>query len=341
MAEGIFSCFILFFLILAFAPAMIAAYKKRRFTGWYVYSVFLFPVALAHSLMLKKPRRFIKIYKYDTITPSKRIKKIFAAAPEVPFRKKPSFRHLCEVFLSKLLFGILLALSLLALFRTFAPDTLFLRQSCMVFAFVFSVLFSLVELLCLSRLPLIADEITKRALEISLISVLCSLPLYLLKVFVLDKIIPAHANFSLFVCTIISFVAFIWILHSIQSKYYASFNRFFDYCTTSLLAYGVFAGSSLIFMSTTKSYALHYALIMPVQGFNLGYLSGLPVIDNLSRIYSAAFVHLFVLMILLISGLLCYKFKAGEIRARIEYRSSAFRMSQKRILRRHIPKVHK
>lgn len=338
MAGYYFACFILVVLILAFIPAMVAAHKKHHFTGWYVYSVFLFPVALAHSLTLKKPRHFIKIYKYAASSPTKRMKRIYSAAPEKRVKVKTPFKHLCAVFFSKLLFGLLVALSLFAMFRTFAHDTLLLRLTCGAFALVFSALLSLVEILRLSKFPLFADEITKRALEMSFLCIAISLPLYLLKVFVLDKLFPAHSDFMLFLCTIISFAVFIYQLYSRQSKYYSFFHNFFDYCAISLFSYSIFAASSLIFMSVVRPISLHYAFAMPVQGFNLKHLSGVTIISDLSFIYSAALVHLFVLLVLLLSGLLCLKFKRDEYAARIEYRSKAFSMTRKRVLRRHIPK---
>lgn len=337
MAGYFFSCFVLLIFLLAFIPAMIAASKKRRFTGWYVYSLFLLPVALAHSLTLKRPRHFIKVYRFSGDTPTKRLKKIYAAYTQNT-KKRLSFRYVCMVFLSKLLFSALFSVVLFALFRTFTKDTILLRATFIMFAVVFSALFSTAEILGISKLPLIADEITKRALEIVLVCIFCSAPLYLIKVFVLDAIIPLYGDFSLFICTVISLVLFVYILLSRQSRYYAFFNKFFDYCTISLLAYTVFAAASLTFMSVVKSFDLHFAFVMPVQGFNLGYLSGVHIIKGLSHIYSAAFMHLFFIIILVISGFLCRNFKRKEILARIEYRSRAFNMTQRKILRRHIPK---
>lgn len=335
-----FACFFLLMLLLAFIPAMVAAHKTHRFTGWYIYSLFLFPVALAHSLMLKKPRHFVKIYQYKKDSPTKRIKRIYAAADEKKEWTLLPPRHLCAVFFSKLLFGTLVALALFALFRTFTADTLLLRITCIIFAICFSVLLSLTELLRLSKLPLIADEITKRALDIVLLCFTCSLPLFLFKTFILDYLMPSLSDFMLFLCTMISFVAFVLVLLSKQSKYYSFFYKFFDYCVISLFSYSIFAAASLILMSVVPDRIFNYALAMPVQGFNLRYLSGVDLIGNLPAIYSAALVHLFVLMILLISGFLCRNFKRKENEARIEYRYKAFRMSQKRILRRHIPKRH-
>lgn len=336
MAEYYLACFILFVLILAFIPAMVAAFKKRHFTGWYVYSVFLFPIALAHSLTLKKPRHFIKIYKFTNDTQKRKIKRIYAAAPPKKEAVKLSFGRLCAVFFSKLLFGMLVALVLFALFRTFVDDTLRLRLTCGVFALIFSMLLMAVELLRISKFPLLADEITKRALEITWLSLLCSLPFFLLKAFVLDLLIPQHHDFTLFVCTMISFALFIFLLVSKQSKYYSFFHTFFDYCAISMFSYSIFAAVTLIFMSLVRPSALHYALAMPIQGFNLRYLSGVKIINDLSFIYSAALAHLFILLILLLSGLLCLDFKRKELEARIEYRSRAFNMEGRKILRRRI-----
>lgn len=333
-----FACFFLLILLLAFIPAMVAARKTHRFTGWYVYSLFLFPIALAHSMMLKKPRHFVKIYQYQKDSPTKRIKRIYAVASEKKEWASPSPKHLCAVFFSKLLFGTLVALALFALFRTFTADTVLLRITCLIFAICFSILLSITELLRLSKLPFIADEITKRTLDTTLLCIACSLPFYAFKTFILDWLLPSHSDFILFLCTITSFIIFVLVLLSKQSKYYSFFNRFFDYCAISLFSYSIFAAGTLIIMSVVPDRMFSYALVMPVQGFNLRYLSGVDIIGNLSAIYSAALVHLFVLLVLLLSGFLCRNFKRKENEARIEYRSNAFRMTQKKILRRHIPK---
>lgn len=47
------ACLILSLLVLAYIPAIVAAYKNRRFSRWYIYALVLFPVALFHSFSLK------------------------------------------------------------------------------------------------------------------------------------------------------------------------------------------------------------------------------------------------------------------------------------------------
>lgn len=327
-------------LLAAFVPAMFAAGKERRFSKWYVYGVALLPVAFVHSLMLKKPEHIINIYIHDKNNPTRRRKKTYRAVSAEKRSIVISPRHIYAVFFSKLIFGAFVALTIFAVFRTFVYSTDSLRTGCVIFAILFSTMLSIVELCRLSRFPIIADEITKRALIMVWISIVCSLPMYLVKNYVLDNIFPVrYGDFTMFVCTAASFAIFLTLLLKRQSMYYAFFNGFSDYCVLSMCAYAIFAAISLIWMSISNIREFIYAVAMPAQLFNLEYLSGVDVIEKISYIYSSALVHLFVELMILFSGLLCYGFKKKELEYRIEYRSKAFRMSRKRILRRHIPNL--
>lgn len=318
---------------------MIAAYKNHRFSRWYVYSFILFPFALFHSIMLKKPLHRINVFRYDADTPMMRKKSSYL---KVPVEKKKRFfspGYVCMVFVSKLIFGAFIALALFAFFRMFVRDTSSLRFICCVFALLFSMLLSVTQLCGFSRFPLIADEITKRAIVVCGVSVICSLPLFLIKKIILDGILPQHSEFAMFICTLTSFGLFLFLLLRVQSYYYSIFYKFSDYCVLSICAYAIFTAITLIWMSISDIRAFIYAIAMPMQIFNLTYLSGVDYIENISYIYSSAFVNLFIEIIILFSGLLCRNYKKKEFAYRVEYRTKAFRISQKRVLRRHIPKA--
>lgn len=327
-------------LLAAFIPGMIAAVKEHRFSKWYIYGVFLLPFAFIHSLLLKKPVHVINIYIHDKNNLTHRKKKTYRAVPAERKSILLSPRYIYMVFFSKLIFGAFVALTIFAAFRTVVSGTGSLRTGCMVFALLFSTMLSVVELCRFSRFPLMADEITKRALLIAGMSVVCSLPVYLLKIYVFDNTLPAeYSDLMMFICTIASFAFFIGMLLRKQSFYYSWFSRFTDYCLISMCAYAIFAAISLIWLSVSDIRNFIYAVAMPMQLFNLEYLSGVEYMENISYIYSSALVHLCIEVIILVSGMLCRNFKQKELEARIEYRSKAFRMSRKRILRRHIPKM--
>ncbi len=327
-------------LLAAFIPGIIAAGKEYRFSRWYIYGFFLLPVAFVHSLILKKPIHIINVITHDKENPTKRKRKSYRAVPSEKKKITISPKYIYMVFFSKLIFGAFVALSVFAIFRAFVQGTESLRMACFVFAFLFSVMLSVVELCRFSRFPHMADEITKRALITVLISVVSSLPIYLIKRFILNDILPDnYSDFVRFVCTVVSFVIFIALLMRKQQLYYSVFARFSDYCMLSIFAYAIFAAISLIWMSISEISRLIYAVAMPMQIFNMGYFEGVEIIGKLSYIYSTAFVHLCIVVFLLFSGLMCKKYKRKELEARIEYRSKAFRMSRKRILRRHIRKL--
>lgn len=326
-------------LLAAFIPGIIAAGKEYRFSRWYIYGFFLLPVAFVHSLLLKKPIHKINVITHDKKNPTKRKKKSYRAVPSEKKKITISPKYLYMVFFSKLIFGAFVALSVFAIFRAFVQGTDSLKLACAVFAVVFSVMLSIVELCRFSRFPRMADEITKRALITVLISIISSLPIYVIKKFILDNIVPEnYLDFVRFVCTVVSFVIFIVLLMRKQQLYYSVFARFSDYCMLSIFAYAIFTAISLIWMSISEISRLIYAVAMPMQIFNMGYFEGVEIIGKLSYIYSTAFVHLCIVVFLLFSGLMCKKYKRKELEARIEYRSKAFRMSRKRILRRHIRK---
>lgn len=329
---------VLYLLLLAFIPAIMAAVKKRSFSRWYVYGVLLFPTAVVHAVLLKKPVDCIGVYVSDDKSPSGRKRRQYRILSRAQKKKTPTVSYMCLVFVSKLVFGAFTGLVLFALFRTFQRDTYELRASCVIFSIVFSMLLSGVELFGLSRVPMIADEITKRAFLTAGMSIICSLPLFVVKTLILDNLLPAYSTPWMFVCMCIALVAFLWMLLSVQSYYYSVFYKFFDYCVLSLAGYVIFSAVTLICMSLGKIGRIVYLTALPLQLFNTGYLAGIDYIENLSYIYSAAIVHLIVAVVIFVSGLSCRNYKRKELARRIEYRTQAFRISQRRVLRRHIPK---
>lgn len=325
--------------LLAFAPAMIAACKKRSFSKWYLYGVALLPAAFIHSLLLKRPVSCISVYFADPAKPSGRRKKQYRIVSRREQRRHITVSYMCMVFVSKLVFGAFMGLVFFAIFRTFQRDTYVLRSSCVLFSIALSVLLSVTEICGLSHMPMVADEITKRAFLVSGASVTCSLPLFIIKTFVLDKLLPRYSMPWMLVCMCAALVIFVWLLLKMQSYYYSVFYKFFDYCVLSLAAYVIFAAVTLICLSIDNVRGLIYIAAMPLQLFNTGYLAGIDYIENISYIYSSAIVHAFIAMIILVSGLSCRNYKRKELAYRVEYRSRAFNMSQKKMLRRHIPKA--
>jgi len=334
------ACLILTLLTVSFVPAIIACHKNHRFSRWYVYSVLLFPIALVHAVLLKKPRYLIGVYIYDEKAPSKRRKRLYSAVPRKKGKPTLKVKYLCAVFFSKLIFGACVAIACFALFRTFANDSAQLRSICVTFALVFSVLLSVVEVLRLSRIPMIADEVTKRSIIMAFLSLACSVPIIVVRELILDKILPEHGEFVMFICIVTSFVLFVIALLSQQRKYYSFFNRFFDYCTISLFSYIIFAAATLIWVSLARvSWNAECIITLPMQILSLDYFSSVGYIKDISRIYSVALIHSIILLVIFISGLMCREFKRKEREFRVEYRSKAFRMSRRRILRRHIPEA--
>lgn len=327
-------------LLAAFIPGILAVGKEHRFSRWYIYGFFLLPVAFVHSLLLKKPIHKINVITHNKENPIKRKRKSYLAVPAEKKKITLSPKYIYMVFFSKLIFGAFVALSVFAVFRTFVHGTESLRMACFVFAFLFSVMLSIIELCRFSRFPYVADEITKRALITLMISLVSSLPIFLIKKFILDNIVPEnYSDFVRFVCTVISFVIFIVLLMRKQQLYYSVFAGFSDYCMLSIFAYAIFAAISLIWMSISDIRHYIYAVALPMQIFNMEYFKGVEIIEKLPYIYSTAFVHLCIVILIFFSGLMCKKYKRKELEARIEYRSKAFRMSRKRILRRHIRKL--
>ena len=329
-------------LLAAFFPAMLAAKREKSFSKWYVYSVLLFPIALVHTFLLKKPRHYVNVFFHDKENPSKIKKKTFRTVPTAQKKIVVTPSYIYKVFLSKLLFGAFVGIVLFALYRAFVYDTRTLRVSCIVFAVLFSAFLSAVEMCRFSRFPMIADEITKRALIFGAISICCSLPVILLKLLVLDNIVQGkHMSAVMFLCMMLSFGIFLLLLFRMQRIFYSVFNKFLDYCVISIASYGIFAACSLIWLSISGLQKYIYLFALPMQIFSIEYLSGVTYIEEMSHIYSSALVHLFVAVILLLSGLLCRRYKRKEFEFRVEYRSKAFRMSRKPILRRHIPNLQR
>lgn len=327
------ACAVLVFIIAGFFPAMVATCKQHRFGKWYLYSVALFPVALVHSVLLKKPLHCARIYIHDKNDPSKRRKKVYKIVPVEKKRRFVSPTYMCAVFFSKLIFGAFAAIVFFALFRTFVRDTSLLRITCLNFAVVLSLFLSVVEICGFSIFPVMADEITKRALIFTFYSAVCSLPLFAVKTFVLDKLIPQYSEFFAFAISITAFALFLILILRKQQMYYSFFGKFSGYCGISMMAYAVYAAITLIMLSLSLTRDFVCAAALPMRVLSLQ-----PVLEyNLTSIYSAALMHFFIELIILFSGLSCRAYKQREMEARIEYRSNAFRMSRKRILRRHIP----
>ncbi len=339
----IFAMMVLVLIVAAFVPAIIAACKNLRFTKWYVYSLFLFPIALIHSLCLKKTGFVHKIAVYRTdVKKAQRTKTVYKTLSVENHKRMVSPVFICAVFFSKLIFGAFVALSFFALFRTLNSDITFLRSACVNFAILFSLMLSIVQICGFSRLPILADEITKRALIFLFYSFICSLPLYLIKEFILDKVLVKYSDFFTFLCAALAMVSFMILLLRRQRVYYGVFSRFSDYCLISMASYVIYAAITLILLSidVVRPYVNMVAMPMQVLSLeNLGEIS--TYIPDLSYIYSSAFAHFFVVVIIFLSGLMCRDFKKKEFAARVEYRTNAFRMSRKRILRRHIPSMEK
>ncbi len=324
--------------ILAFIPAIIAACKDLHFTKWYIYSFFLFPIALVHSLVIKKSQfvHTIGVFTEDKKNPSGRAKKVYKALSFGEQSREVSPVYICVVFLSKMIFSAFVALAFFALFRVLNSDIAFLRTVCTNFAIAFAIMLSIVQICGFSRVPVIADEITKRAIVMLFFSILCSLPFYLIKKFLLAPF-EKYSDFLTFLCAALSMISFVLILLSRQRIYYSAFSRFTDYCTLSLLSYSIYAAISLILLSMDFVRPYVNMVAMPMQVLSLDNLGEIAdALPDLSYIYSSALAHFAVALIILLSGLLCRDYKRKELEARVEYRTNAFRMSRKRILRRHI-----
>lgn len=328
-------------IIVAFIPAIIAACKDLHFSKWYIYSFFLFPIALVHSLLIKKQRfvHTIGVYTPDEKSASGRKKKVYKLLPVGEQNRKISPIYICAVFFSKLIFGAFVALSFFALFRVLNSDVVFLRTACANFAIAFSIMLSIVQICGFSRVPVIADEVTKRAIIMLFFSVLCSLPFYLIKEFAIESF-GKYSEFLTFACAAVSMIIFVLVLLRRQRIYYGVFSKFSDYCGISLLSYAIYAAISLILLSMESVRPYINMVAMPMQVLSLENLGEIAnALPDLSHIYSSAVAHLAVELILLLSGLLCRDFKRKELEARVEYRTNAFRISRKRILRRHIPNM--
>lgn len=331
------SCIVLSLIILAFIPAMIASHKSYPFVRWYLYGVLLFPVALIHSVMLNKPVRIVTVY--STGKDGNRKKRIYRTLPVKNNERKLSLWYIVNVFLSKLVFGAFVAFMAFAIIRIYVEDTALLRGTCVSFAIVFSVAMMITEIFGFSRVPIFADEMAKRTLIIILFSVIISVVMSGVKI-LLTKNLDNHHEFFRFLCTVVSFIGFLLMLLNMQRYYYSMFSRFFDYCLLTVGSYGMYASVMIVMLSVMRKWRfIVYAMSMPMQMFNFSYFTDINYIEKLPIIYSAALVHVFVMVLILLSGLGCYNYKKKELAYRVEYRSKAFRMSRRQALRRHIPKA--
>ncbi len=330
----IISYMVLALILLAFIPAIIAAEKGKSFSKWYIFSLLLLPVTFVRVLYLKKPVKIINIYNSRNgkkhpykITEDKRNKNRISAG------------YLCNVFFTKLIFSVFASFVALATIRLCVPPSEHLYLVCIAFAILLAIMLSIVEIRRVSKITFLADEITKRALVIFLMSAIISVPMFFISI-ILAHTVVLHHQFIRFCCTLISFVAFIILLFRSQNYYYAIFRKFFDYCILSVCAYVIFAATTLSMLSMTSLSFIPYFIAMPTQLFNFTYFNSVEYIGSLSVIYGAAAIHLLLVILLFFSGLGCRNYKKKELLERVEYRTKAFRMSQKRILRRHIPKIN-
>ena len=338
MLGYIISYIILGLLLLGYIPAMIAASKNHSFYRWYAFGVVLFPIALAGALRLRKPVRIVNIIKFSDANSRK--KKGFRYIPKKDNNRGFSFRYLLAVLLTKFIFSAFLGLMAFAIIRTYSYNADHLMLVCIGFSVINTFMLAAVEIFRLSRLPIIADEVTKRALQILVISAVASLPMFFAKNIITDNI-AVHRQFTRFLCTLVSFVVFLVLLFRLQTRYYGRFSRFFDYCGLSICAYAVYSSITLVLLSLSKVLSISiYPVAMQIQMFNFTYFSTVREIVNISSIYLGAVVHLIVAVLLLFSGMRCRAYKKKELEFRVEYRAKAFRTSHKRALYRHIPKVN-
>ena len=86
-------------LLTAFFPAMVAAKRERSFSKWYAYSVLVFPVALIHSFLLKKPCHYVNVFFHNKENPSKIKKKIFRTVPTEQKKILVTPSYIYKVFL--------------------------------------------------------------------------------------------------------------------------------------------------------------------------------------------------------------------------------------------------
>ena len=336
MLEYTVLCIVLSLICLGFIPAMIASAKNYSFLKWYGFGVVLFPVALVSAILLKKPVRIVNVLSSKDHSRKRRQYRLINKEKTT---ERISLGYILAVIFTKAIFSAFAGLIAFALSRVFLNDSVSLRITCVTFGAILTVLLSITEIWGFSRLPILADEITKRALQIFVISAVVSLPMFLAKNFITSHI-TKYQEFVRFLCTLTSFVAFLLLLFRMQRRYYGIFSKFFDYCTISLCSYVVFSAVTMVFLSLSKKirWAV-YAFAMQMQLLNFSYFSEIKHIVNPKSLIVAAVVHLIARVLLLFSGLRCKAYKKKELEYRIEDRTKAFRTSQKRALRRHIPKT--
>lgn len=329
------SCVVFCLILVAFIPAMIAAHKSFSFKRWYFYGLLLFPVALIHSIVVQPPVRIITVYSSGKDRTRK--KKSYRAVPvKKEKRKKHTLMTVLMVFATKLIFGAFVAFSSFALSRTYIADGALLRITCVVFAFLVSIAMTVTELMRFSRGPVIADEMSKRALVITAFSVVVSAIMSAVKILITANV-SRHHEFFRFLCTLVAFIVFVYLIINMQRGYYRRFSRFTDYCMITVGAYVMYAAVMLVMLSMIKEWRfIVYSASMPMQLFNFSYFSDIKYIDNMSAIYAAASVHAVIIVLILLSGWQCCNYKKREFAYRVEYRTKAFRMSRRPVLRRHI-----
>ncbi len=335
--EYVVSFSLLLLIVLAFIPAMIASGKNASFGVWYVFGLFLFPIALIKAICLKKPVKVIAVHRTDEL--GNRRKKRYQKANNADLSRKKSFKYLCVVFVTKLIFSVLVSFVALAVIRLYTPPTIILYVGCVVFALLCAIMLSVVEICECAGIVLLADEITKRTLMLFAISAIVSVPMFLLSNLI-TGVMPVQRQFVRFCATLLSFAGFVSLLFKFQRRYYSIFGKFFDYCILSIIAYVFFAATTLAMLSMSKLSFIAYLIAVPIQIFNFTYFDTVEYIASLSVVYTAAVAHLILAVLLLFSGVNCKRFKNKEFIERVEYRTKAARMSKKRILRRHIPKMN-
>ncbi len=329
----VISCIIMALILAAFIPAMIAAKKGGNFVKWYIFGAFLFPVALVGAICIRKPVKVINVRKVISGEMKKKRYRKYVAKN----KKRISVDYVVAVFLAKLIFSAFTGFMLFALSRTFTHDTLQLRITVITFSVVFAFFLSVTEICGFSRIPIIGDEVTKRALMMIAVSIIASLPMFVIKT-VVAPYLPVHRDFFGFICTVIAFGIFIILISKMQRRYYGFFAGFFDYCILSVFSYIVYTAFVLVLLSLGSIMRrVASAVAMHLQLFNFSYFENAVYIDKLPSIYIPAIVSAFVVLMILVSGLLCRKYKRKELAYRVEYRTKAFRMTRKRVLRRHIP----
>ena len=333
MLRYVIICTAIFLSAAAFVPAICAARRKRSFTRWYIYGFFLFPIAFIHSLVIPEKAAAVRVFMHKKGA-EKAECRVYRIKQKNRQNEAVTGRFLACSVLPTALFGLLWAVSLFGISRIFLPDGFWIRLLCGTAGVLCAVFLSAAEIMKLSKAPLIAGEVVRRTVNTVLASLICSLPVYLLEKLLLAVRPQKEMQLWSFLCAAAGAVLFISVLLKIESSYYAVFASFFDYCVISMIAYAMYAAVTLVCMSVSHADNVYIAAFW-LKLFNIDYIND-TVLENASSIYSAAALHLLTEGIILLSGLLCLRYRRKERQFRTEYRSHAVRMSQKPILRKHI-----